>query len=1075
MFRTVNKGQASLVMILILAVAFIFYAISLNWTKIATMKTSTWMAAVSVAAQGGSMFASYGERIVQEQLLPLGTVSWNGGRLEYCDQGALQLVFKIIIIIIILIITILTYGATSPLLCWAVGLLLVAALVVEYTVIRPMMFSMWNKLNSNLRPVDQFRESPMLTGMQSLVNDAVNIPDRFDLDANGKWGFTGTIANDNISRFALFYTERLKLIKPPDMASFEAFKEALNNLIVRPPQASQGTNPTAGLGFASYCLNYSPQPYNNSVYSSQCDPSCQGVGARLVGAGYAQYVPAWVDDPENPPPHSELCQLGCNSVSSPSTCPPFPSSGPIYLLLYDPSLEQDALSPSPASPSPTDPHNSFRFRLGHDDEIHDTSFSIINDPIYVSGAVFPMLYQMESVTITTANLTVPGYSMFSDEALPPVNFQAPPNFCAQDLTLSDTGFYWKKGALRYCSGVEGLAAYKQDPAYNSPNVSYAPTDQNTAPNYHYPYFQCPNMFDSAGNQQACSTATANQWPQDNVDSLVYGLSDLIKFNKIFQGMDPITTVNSVDQWYAQLQYFIGAKCGWSSYSTTGLDAFVKANFSYLVRFADDPLMCNEDQQGSMLQWLYEMTNWAKQLNDPATGWLNQTFASSSTNPSVCSGTIAGIIACLDAKIIHQTEVNTCYGSLSSAPSFPYSLSPACTNLLSYLPTDFFTVPPSIGSSTGLTSAEYSNFQTWINDNRILMQTAKDRRDLLSSINAKALATAQLFQEGVATLGGFMASGGPAEDILKAVQRHKNATDRLPSFIIYGWKDQKDRRNNPSSSDGLWHLARVEDKQPSILPWVRAHRKGFAGATSCFTYQDGSGDIWARTTRWDDSLNGGLVKLANGTPLWQFKSENPKKIGIPLQYGASDLEQYCHFPDTLTTPQVGLGLTKEMMASLKISMANNPVFPANADEAKAYQEAFMINVDPTRPPPDGVAFGGCTFANPCSTDPLSYASCCSANPGGYYGTGWISYCEQTNMSQCQAHIKRKEFDDLLPILVPCWDAANDLLRTGVQAYAGARYGVPNRQPFHLGIFMHSEKDTKSKGYFTEFTFNDVPID
>ncbi len=163
----------------------------------------------------------------------------------------------------------------------------------------------------------------------------------------------------------------------------------------------------------------------------------------------------------------------------------------------------------------------------------------------------------------------------------------------------------------------------------------------------------------------------------------------------------------------------------------------------------------------------------------------------------------------------------------------------------------------------------------------------------------------------------------------------------------------------------------------------------------------------------------------------------------------------------------------MTQALQTSMASNPAFPANPEEAKAYREAFMLNIDPRRPPLDGAPYGGCTFSDPCSQDPASYQVCC-ANAPGFYGTQWIQHCVSKNVYQCKLHTKRVEFNNLMPRYQPCWDAATDLLRSGVQSYSGARYGVPPRSPFHLGIFMHNERTVKSKNYFDDFTFNDAPI-
>ena len=109
---------------------------------------------------------------------------------------------------------------------------MVAALVVDYAVIRPMVFNMWNKLQQNMQTIDQFRENGIQAGIQGISPDGLYIPDRFDLNANGLWGIDSSgKPKDHISRFAFYYNERLKFIKPPDNSAYDAFKEAMKNLL----------------------------------------------------------------------------------------------------------------------------------------------------------------------------------------------------------------------------------------------------------------------------------------------------------------------------------------------------------------------------------------------------------------------------------------------------------------------------------------------------------------------------------------------------------------------------------------------------------------------------------------------------------------------------------------------------------------------------------------------------------------------------------------------------------------------------------------------------------------------------
>ena len=60
-----NKGQTSIILILVIAVALIVYSISLNWGRIAQYKTLTTIGANTAAANMASLFASYGEQQLQ--------------------------------------------------------------------------------------------------------------------------------------------------------------------------------------------------------------------------------------------------------------------------------------------------------------------------------------------------------------------------------------------------------------------------------------------------------------------------------------------------------------------------------------------------------------------------------------------------------------------------------------------------------------------------------------------------------------------------------------------------------------------------------------------------------------------------------------------------------------------------------------------------------------------------------------------------------------------------------------------------------------------------------------------------
>lgn len=265
-----NRGQAALVMILVLAMSFIFYSIELNWGRISDLKISTWISAHSAASQMASNFASYTERLLQEYLFNEeaqdefdyfpepettsgGTSFPSGDLVKYTACQGTWLFLKILVIIIIIIIVILSWGTlTYPALAVIGIILMIVSLVLEYAVIMPMQRAMWNKLMQNMQPIDQMRESGVQTGMLILANDTVNIPDRFDMNGNGRWGFSTRIdigepyqPNDVMNRLSFYYTERLKHLKPQSITPYSAYQDFVNALGNFVGTSAIGGNPTA--------------------------------------------------------------------------------------------------------------------------------------------------------------------------------------------------------------------------------------------------------------------------------------------------------------------------------------------------------------------------------------------------------------------------------------------------------------------------------------------------------------------------------------------------------------------------------------------------------------------------------------------------------------------------------------------------------------------------------------------------------------------------------------------------------------------------------------------------------------
>jgi hypothetical protein len=174
-----RSGQAALVMLLVFALGLIFFAITLNWGRIANTKTQTTIAANTAASAMASNVASYGEQGIQTTL---------GGRARYCK--ATSIITAIATLIIAIVVCIVSWGAATPLVAAVLiaSIVLAAAnLAIQVLVIQPGINGLWNKLQSKMATEDRFIEAGVTTAMQSAVSDPGQIPDFFDADTDGKF------------------------------------------------------------------------------------------------------------------------------------------------------------------------------------------------------------------------------------------------------------------------------------------------------------------------------------------------------------------------------------------------------------------------------------------------------------------------------------------------------------------------------------------------------------------------------------------------------------------------------------------------------------------------------------------------------------------------------------------------------------------------------------------------------------------------------------------------------------------------------------------------------------------------
>ncbi|MBI3601840.1 MAG: hypothetical protein HY209_03000 [Candidatus Omnitrophica bacterium] len=1145
-----KKGQAALIMILVAATALTFYAITLNWSRVADVKIHHWMAATNASTQSASLLASWGERTLWEELIPLGDpLDYNSGVIEHVEKT--WLFIKILVIIIVVIITIFTLGATAALL---VLVIMLVALTLEYAVITPMQFDIWNKLEKNMaEELDQFREEGIRTGLQAAVNDPVNLPDRFDMNSNGKFGFdtTSNVANDTISRFSFYYTERLKTIKFINTQAYDNFREALQNLITYPTSfycqapgnessANCQNTPPYGLSFSSYCTQAKTDATMPKL-GPVCNPKCAGRSPPLpqtepTGYTFIDPAQAWNDANQH---CSELCR-----TDSSAQCPKNAAnaSHPYYNLLYDPFLELDYKSDDPAS---------FRGLLGYDDESGDPTTSAQIQKTFSKnksvGVVYPMLWDMNGLPagndLTTA-FGIPGSSgaLLTDSlSKDPVNglqlnYRPADSDLATACTNEDnvkypveTGIWWKSGADRYCSGPAGLRPYP-------------PLADGAEPYNYWPYSSCPYMYNSAGQKISCTQSTQKSlWVQDRLDTMVYGLNSFLKFNQYLQKIPEKTLASSVDTWYPQAAAWIAPQCktptGGQSCAADITNHPGCSAVQYMItnnNYDSSYLTCSPNHDGYLIQYMNDLYNWRNQLDN----WLGESpdptkpdptkftqFGDSSTD--LCSGTITDVITCLNRYQNIQPSFDTCWqnfpptttdaGGNTVYPDFTNTTSPdynkACADLLndystqqSYFSGVTFNPDPALpaGFTYNRDQATYEAFQKWVETYTTFMDTLSSRGDVLSSLKDEVGHTRDLFDEGYKDFSNFLGSGGPADDLMQArLDSLDDLINRLPPFVIYGWKDKGGRIVDNTISHP-WHLLRVEMKLPPKKPWVHIYEDICLGdlvsslygdivdVCNYYDFTDGGTkddprEVFSRVTRWDQPVAGNITKFANKIPIWRFRYNNPRAVGggDPALIKSKCVGEVAEDPNRAASPTLdpnflGIGLSAGTFSLLtgtqpvddgnvdpdtKLPSSTPAIDPLlSASEQNSYYDAFMIDFDPRGKIPSLTSKGYTLKGAACAADPDTHCAngdwdvCCPATYSEfqYRPAGW---CATTNRVICAKRARVKYMKDVQGKVQGCFDVVDPLLNQGVKASAGAGYGVPNKphHDWHEQLYLKNSPD------------------
>lgn len=359
-----RSGQIAVVMIVAIAIGLILFAAAINLTMVAQSKTLTMKAASASAASTSSFIASYGQREYVETM---------GRRLRYCKKsgGGFWSLLTLIVLIVIAVFApqIATFlgnaaGAATLQAAAIVGAVMEAASIIIAASIDPGISDMWNRMQSaNLSITGQVVERGIQTAMQAVVTDQVKMPDLYDMDGDGLFGYPAGSdpktdpPNDTIGRFSYYNTKRYLALRGTDSTEVAAFIRALHELVLRgtdgwglwdPVYYPNFVTPADGVAANHPCLL---SPTNPGMYGNrpaECDYCCDNY-----------------DEGEGPLPDECIPDSGVPQAGIRATClarSPFRATtiaNNHYPYVYDFSYEDS-----------TNTFMSFREQLGRDDEHH---------------------------------------------------------------------------------------------------------------------------------------------------------------------------------------------------------------------------------------------------------------------------------------------------------------------------------------------------------------------------------------------------------------------------------------------------------------------------------------------------------------------------------------------------------------------------------------------------------------------------------------------------------------------------------------------------------------------------------
>ncbi len=949
-----RKGQVAVILILVVAAALIFYAVSLNLGRMSQTKVLTTVAADTGASLLASYMASYGQSLWRTSLRSAG----DGEIDEY--TGVVGAIVAVVVAIIVLVVTIATAGAGGPPMATLgaavlATVLAVVTLAIQLTVIQPGLTSAWNRQIFDLMEMrDAVVEQGIQTALRASITDSVQVPDFHDLDTDSRWGLDeNRNPRDTMGRFG-FYNDRQRIqqISDSSQSAILDFSKKLDEFLNQKTDGWGLYEQTAPCGTA------------------ECNPCCVPPSKRLEG-------------------------IGCGSNEDTlKTCKDTSPYGSSYPWVYDAYRG-----------NPSNTFDSFQEQLGRDDEHKDFEKDRNNPNGFpqLATAPIPSRFQLDDTTayyspadnrkgVFGLFYKITDWSMDIDQ--PPANVDDPKchwcdvrggttcspaiehpsqlvlpvdprsliynrtycvdrtnnvpgnpplvvdlvrlpdndkivavdNECAKEARYTQVGF-WRRGGDRFCS----------------PGASDGAEDS-------WPYYAKCSKFETTCNES---------WPDDLLDNVNYRLNLFIDW-----ALNLISSGSPADfsLWYPYAADWIepgtsdDLRYG-SSASKVLLEGAVSCGGG--SPFVPCCYLCREND-GTLHVWWKDIREMLRRLK----AWRDRSFAGTVCREAWCvppdidsscpswfspsasekatfdsngngtRGDMQDIVACLNWNINDTITAPNSVTVVGNAQKFEKCLQ-ACTEVnlgitaeraaaansfCSRLPRSLVpnfnatasfvnvTVTPLSAGSCGNTFF-MRDLQQSIPEAQNQVAKFRQRHDFLRDRLAELNKLIGVLELAETKFKEFLSCPGPACELIKARIKFDQQEPGLPYHAIYGWQDKLNQECVKRCNDdftcemkcGRWHIVRADARIPGRCDddcgapygWPKISTRENDLKTKRYYYLDNrEGIVKMRVTRYDEPPPSTPLLFPNAVEIWRPSLERSDRPSRPSIANPSDLAAKC---------------------------------------------------------------------------------------------------------------------------------------------------------------------------------------